>query len=188
RLAQTDATVEEQRVVGAPWIFSHLERCGLGELVALAFDEGGESKIGIQPRADDQPFGTSATRRGDRSGHIVGTGARAHLHRDDRNVTGALIAQQLADPGQQIGIDPSDDEAVGGEQLERPGAFQYLQRAHPRIELLLGKLGFQGAHALSPMRRFHAWGLRDRLGTWEKGVRSLYLVTRMLKLSARRKY
>ena len=61
-LAQADAAVEEQRVVGAPGIFCHLERGGLGELVALALDEGGEGEVGIEPRADHQAFGAAAAR------------------------------------------------------------------------------------------------------------------------------
>ena len=46
RLAQADAAVEEQRVVGAAGILRHLQRRGLGELVALALDEAVEGEIG----------------------------------------------------------------------------------------------------------------------------------------------
>ena len=39
RLAEADAAIEEQRVVGVPGILRHLQCRGLRELVALAFDE-----------------------------------------------------------------------------------------------------------------------------------------------------
>src|SRR5438105_10846066 len=39
------------------------------------------------------------------------------------------------------------------------------QRPHPGIELLLGKLRFQRAHAASPKGRFHSRLKRDRKST-----------------------
>src|SRR5262249_3012534 len=56
RLAETDAAVEEQRVVCVPRILRDLKRRGLRELIALAFDEAAEREVGIDPRADDEPF------------------------------------------------------------------------------------------------------------------------------------
>ena len=38
-LAEADAAVDEQRVVGAPGVLRDLQRCGARELVALALDE-----------------------------------------------------------------------------------------------------------------------------------------------------
>ena len=45
RLAQADATVNEQRVVGAARIAGHLQRRGLGEMIALALDETVEGEV-----------------------------------------------------------------------------------------------------------------------------------------------
>ena len=50
--AEADSTVDEQRVVGAPRIARDLKRGGLGEMVALAFDEIVESEFGIERHAD----------------------------------------------------------------------------------------------------------------------------------------
>ncbi len=67
-LAQTDAAVDEQRVVGAAGILGDLVRGRLGELVALALDEVREGEVGIEPRADHQPLGAA---------HVRGQGGRA---------------------------------------------------------------------------------------------------------------
>ena len=82
---------------------------------------------------------------------------------------------------QQVGVDPVDDEAVRRQQLQRAGALDHLQRAHPGVELLLRKLSFQRAHATSPERRFHeARVSRECLSEREeKGLRSLYRRTRV---------
>ena len=45
RLAEADAAVDEQRVVGRAGILRDLVRRGLGEVVALALDEAGEAEI-----------------------------------------------------------------------------------------------------------------------------------------------
>ena len=45
RLAQTDAAVDEQRVIGLAGIAGDLNRGRLGELVALALDEAVEGEI-----------------------------------------------------------------------------------------------------------------------------------------------
>ena len=58
RLAETDAAVEKQRVVGVAGILRDLERGRLGELIALAFDEALEREIRIDARADHEPFST----------------------------------------------------------------------------------------------------------------------------------
>src|SRR6185437_4951000 len=191
RLAETYAAVEEQRVVGTTRILGHLQRSCLGELVALAFDEGAEGEIRIDARADDQAFRpTRALRRpcgpGRSSGHDGGThgrAARADLHGDDRRIAGALVAQQLSDARQQVLIDPFDREAVGREELERAGAFHRLQRPHPGIELLLRKLGLQGTFAPSPKRRFHA--AASATTSRGKGLRSLYPRASALKVLRR---
>ena len=159
RLAQADAAIEEQRVVGAAGVLGDLARRGLGELIALALDEGGEGKFAIEAGADHQAVGAACARG--QHGHgrrraAQRVAARADLDRDDRHIAGALVSQQLADAWQQIRIDPLDHEAVGCQELEGPVALHGLQRPHPGIELLLRKLGLQRAHAASPKRRFHA--------------------------------
>ena len=52
RLAETDAAVDEQRVVGLAGVAGHLDGGGLGELVALALDEAVEGEIRIDPAAE----------------------------------------------------------------------------------------------------------------------------------------
>ena len=91
------------------------------------------------------------------------------------------LSDLAADPRQQIGIHPVDHEPIRREQLQRAGTLQNLQRTYPRIELLLWKLGFQSGNALSPMRRFHALPPRPPRRDLRKGLRSLYLVQRVLK-------
>src|SRR6516162_10081496 len=56
-LAETDAAVEKQRVIGPAGILRDLQRGRLGELIALAFDESPEAEIRIEARTDDQTFG-----------------------------------------------------------------------------------------------------------------------------------
>ena len=164
RLAEAHAAVQEQRVVGAAGIFRHLRRRGLGQLVALAFDEGGEGKVGIEPRADHQPLGAAHAPGQCGGDGARGGAARADFHGHDGHVPGALIAQQLTDARQQVCVDPVDHEAVGRQELERAVALHGLQRPYPGIELLLRKLRLQRAHAASPKRRFHARCLRDVSG------------------------
>ena len=54
RLAQTDAAVDEQRVVGAPGILGDLHGRGARELIALALDEVREREVRIQPAAEQR--------------------------------------------------------------------------------------------------------------------------------------
>ena len=75
RLAETDAAVDEQRVVGAAGILRDLNRRGLGELVALAFDEAIESEIRVEPDADDDAFAALGPRRAVGSGSRTCTGS-----------------------------------------------------------------------------------------------------------------
>ena len=183
-LAQPDAAVQEQRVVGAAGIFRDLERGGLGELVALALDEGGEGEVGIEPRADHQPLGAAHVRAAAAAGRAAQRrDARADLDRDDGRIAGALVAQQLADARQQVGVDPVDHEAVGRQKLQRAVTFHGLQRPDPRIELLLGKLRLQRAHAACPKRCFHrALPPRRCCRTLRKRLRSLYRSRTALKI------
>ena len=88
RLAETDAAVDEQRVVGAAWILRDLNRRGFRELIALALDEAVEREIRIQPDADDDAF--AALRARSRRWPRTRTGrtglgrARAHFDGHDR--------------------------------------------------------------------------------------------------------
>jgi hypothetical protein len=65
RLAETDAAVDEQRVVGTAGIFRDLDRGGLGELVALALDETVEGEIRVQANPDDDAFAALGACRGE---------------------------------------------------------------------------------------------------------------------------
>ena len=182
-LAQPDAAVQEQRVVGAAGIFRDLERGRLGELVALALDEGGEAEVGIEPRADHQPLGAAHVHGQGGRADALRRDARADLDRDDGRIAGAFVAQQLADAGQQVGVDPVDCEAVRRQKLQRAVTFHGLQRADPRIELLLGELCLQRADAACPKRCFHrALPPRRCCRTLRKRLRSLYRSRTALKI------
>ena len=63
--AESDAAVDEERVVGGARVLPDLLRGGLGELVALADDEGLEGGVGIEARTDHDAAGGFAetTRR-----------------------------------------------------------------------------------------------------------------------------
>ena len=102
--------------------------------------------------------------------------ARADFDGNDRHIARAsAIAQDLTDARQQVRVDPIHHETVGGEQLERARALQHLQRAHPGIELLFGKLGLQRAHATNPKGRFHELEVsRDRLVLDREKGREVY--------------
>ena len=63
--AESDAAVDEERVVGRARVFSDLLCSGLGELVALADHEGLEGGVGVEARADHDAAGRFAeTARG----------------------------------------------------------------------------------------------------------------------------
>jgi hypothetical protein len=53
RLAKADATIDEQRVIGAAGIFRDLDGGGAGELVALALDERVEGEFRVDAAADN---------------------------------------------------------------------------------------------------------------------------------------
>ncbi len=63
RLAQADAAIEKQRVVGMAGVFRHLIGRRARELVALAFDETAEREIRIEAGANDDAFGARGLRR-----------------------------------------------------------------------------------------------------------------------------
>ena len=52
RLAEADAAVDEQRVVGAARVLGDLDRGRARQLVALALDEIREREVGVQPAAE----------------------------------------------------------------------------------------------------------------------------------------
>src|ERR1700733_306126 len=102
RLTETDTAIKKQRVIGTTGILGDLEGRGLRELIALTFDETREVRIGVQPCAHDEPFGSARAH-----GYGCGRNSASHrgtpgsdLHRDDRHVTRALITQKIADPRQ----------------------------------------------------------------------------------------
>ena len=176
RLAETDATVDEQRVVGLAGILPDLLRRGLRELVALADDEVLEGRLGVQAPTDHQALGaTAATAEARRPRSTAGLGGSARsaaggrdlalpdgtrgtaavdgwrpgtdLDRHDRRVAADGLAQQLTDARQQVAVDPVDDILIRGEQLERADAFDGLQRPDPGVVLLLRQLVFEHADA-----------------------------------------
>ena len=69
--------------------------------------------------------------------------------------TTADSIDELGNPADDVLVHPVDDEPIRREQFERACALNCLERTHPRIKLLLRKLGLQRANAPSPKRRFH---------------------------------
>ena len=103
RLAETDTAVDEQRVVGAAGILRDLNRGGLGELVALAFDEAVEGEVRIQPNAYDNTFAALGScvavgidgHRPHRFGY-----SRANFHRHDGSISLDKAAHDLTETRQ----------------------------------------------------------------------------------------
>ena len=52
RLTQANTAINEQRVIGLPWILTNLTRGGPGKLIAFAFDEIFERKLRVEARRD----------------------------------------------------------------------------------------------------------------------------------------
>ena len=153
RLAETDAAVDEQRVVGTAGILRDLEGSGARQLIALAFNEAVERERLVEPPADRRARPYLGLRGRRRRSRISAHGrAAADLDLDLRrafDVTPPPGANLL----EGMRLDPIDDEAVRREQLQQRPVLDELQRPNPRVELLLRELGFERARALHPKRR-----------------------------------
>ena len=56
---------------------------------------------------------------------------------------------------EEVFLDPGDDEAVRGEELQLAIALDGLQGPDPGVELLLGHLAFEMPQTLMPKRALH---------------------------------
>ena len=90
RLAETDAAVDEERVVRAPWIFADLLRGGLGELVALADHEAVEGEVLVEPSADHETGGAAVAAAGQRGERVGSRAACSRTARRTVRAAGAL--------------------------------------------------------------------------------------------------
>ena len=192
RLAEPDAPVDEQRVVGATGILGHLDGRGPGQLVALALDKIAEGEIGIQPatelgqrvrgaprQRDDRRRARQARERGFAGDARLGGQCNAVRHRGRRGRDGAAgtdfhhdlrdrggdqLVDEFTDAGSAVLGDPVDDVTVGRQQAQATPVLDCLQRPDPGVERLFGELRFQAAEALMPERNLHDRRTCDRDG------------------------
>ena len=191
RLAQADAAVDEERVVGLGGRLGHGQRGRLGEAVGRPGDEGLEGEPGLQAaRAPRLERGHALARRGGGEGLLLGGLGRrlAGLDRDlDLQIRPADleegVAQErqvaLADPlAQELGVDREHDAVVG--EHHRPGSregelerlavergAQALADLRPDGVALVGGGDWWGA--LTGLRRWGGIDLRGLAGRESAG-------------------
>ena len=174
RLAQADASVEEERVVGLSGGVGDGAAGGVGEAAAVAHHEGGEGEVGIET-GDAAALEVGVDAVGEQrgvGGFVVGKRRRLVRRRCRRGIDGdgdlalerGQLGQGLADERHVSLGQPVTSQACGhtdGEQASF-GALEEDGVAQPRLvagagelkaELLLGRLpdllGFH-RHDLSP--------------------------------------
>ena len=104
---------------------------------------------------------------------VVGKAPRADFEVNLWRVGVGHSTNEFLDTAAKVLCEPIDDESVGGEQAQHAVFFDGLQRAHPRIELLLGNLRLQQPQTTVPQRRFHERNsatLGEENGFGRKGV------------------
>src|SRR5690606_18726960 len=137
RLAETDAAVDEQRIVRGAGVLPDLHGGRTGKLVALALDEAVERERGVQAAAEhlggSRP---SFVICGNRGGRRHRSAAGAYL---EQHITRARVLRPpRPNLDEAVSLHPIDDETVRREQLDDALAIlDGLQRPDPRIELLL---------------------------------------------------
>ena len=132
RLAETDAAVDEQRVVGAARVLRDLHRRGAGELVALALDEVVEREVGdsVGRRTEAAAFARGAARLRQRGG-MAGCTAPMPPYRSDGAATptsstscgdrgGHQLVERARRSGRAVLVHPVDDVAIRREQPHVP--------------------------------------------------------------------
>jgi len=162
RLAKTHTTVEEQRIVGTRWGFSHRTTSGVRELVRGSNDERVEDVAGTQASRLGwgtrkgairsfrrcRPVGFSS--RGDRGGGLRSFGSTV----SDESELGALAA----DFGQGLGQDPVvvlcqpvDDHRVGDPNRDlRPSVAEQRGLAKPGVVAIAVDFGLDPRKHLVP--------------------------------------
>ncbi len=122
RLAETDAAVEEERVVGAGGRFGHGARRGVGELVGGADDEGLEGEARVQDQAA-AGAGAGAARARRQPGPARRRGLEADRE-PGKSRRRRLPREQLAVPR----LDPVGEDAGGDRRRSGPGARDRRRR------------------------------------------------------------
>jgi hypothetical protein len=157
-LAEADAAVDEQRVVGLAGISRDLHRGRLGELIALALDEGVEGEVRIDAAAEHRCRPRIGARRlgADSDAPFSGSTGGAMPARVPTSSTtsgttpSAKRPNQFLDPRQGVGAEPIDDITIRRQQAQLPVALDRLQRPNPGIELLLREFALEHAQTAIP--------------------------------------
>jgi hypothetical protein len=162
RLAEPDAAVDEQRVVGLARISGDLDRRRLRELVALALDEAVEREIRIDRAAEDGGRDALRTRARANVGIVAGaiqdggcrqrTAARADVEHDFRDRSLGQCPHQFLDAWQGIGAKPINHIPVRRQKSQLPIPLDRLERPNPGIELLLREFALEHSQTAIPQR------------------------------------
>src|SRR6202165_4093791 len=159
RLAEADAAIDEQRVVGTSGIARNLNRGRLRELIALSLDETVKSKTGIDRAAEHRGCKPAGSGRG-----AVGRGMAAvdcdHRGRDtapcahvEHHLRGWILGEgpnELLDPRQRVLAQPLNDIAIGRQELALSVSLDRLKGPHPCIELLLREFALEHSQTAVP--------------------------------------
>ena len=178
--AQTGAAIDEQRVVGPPRVFSDLQAGGAGQLVRVAFDEGGEGEIRIEIAALEQfgsvqGFFARLFHRGRRLGRRrwrEGIATAADFQHHARALFQPQPLQHCFDLRQMVFLDPVEHETVGRQQVQDVAFFLTVQRTNPGAELLFSQFAFQALQTVFPQGVVHSVVLLWSLGIFIKTLSS----------------
>ena len=152
RLAQTDPTVDEQRVVGSAWVLGDLECRSARKLIGLARYEGVERKCGVEAAGFTHPWARFYRRRCGRSGcggHRMGRRPLSELQRH-RELALLVVLSKLFDDRKKTILDPLQDEPVGRLDHQIATGNTGLKRLNPGLELLVRQGLLEMLQAKSP--------------------------------------
>ena len=149
-LTQPDAAVYKKWVIRRTGILGNLAGGCPCQLVAFALDEILEDEVRIEP-ADHRCF-ARRLRRADGRRRRRRRLSRTDFDDDLGSATGGV--DQFFYPADVMFVQPIHDETIGCQQFQYGAVFNGLQRANPGIELLLGQLCLEVAHAAVPYCHF----------------------------------
>ena len=160
-LAESDAAIDEHRVVGLARLLGDLQRRGPRQLVGLALNEVVEGEVAVEvvgelgrcgrrtrPRAaeaDIHLLGCRRSRRGRRRNRL-----RADDDGDAVTRVSGQLDRQLPDFIDVVFLDPLQNETVGRQQQEFSFAVDRLQWPDPGVDLLFAELRFKTRGTLLP--------------------------------------
>ena len=143
-LAQPDAAVDEQGIVGDAGILTDLGRRGLRELVALAFHEAVEGEFRIDAIAGGRrQRGAVDGGRRRRGGRLQGADDELHRRRLRQVVGDRQVFEHPLHPGQTVFGQPVDNVLIGRVKPHAAATLVDLEGPHPHVELLFGQLALQ---------------------------------------------